>query len=305
MNERIKLGRASAPARHWRVFGALVLSMTLANFAVPGTAQADTATSSVFYLAIGASESIGVQPTAQVPHGERTDDGYTDDLVADEALQGVTLDLHEIGCAGETTATAISGADTCYTPADTQLNEAVAFLESHQDDRGLVTIDLGFNDVRTCLAALSTFSSCLNQKTAEVQTQLASILMSLKSVAGPNVVFVGLNHDDPYLAEARNGGDGPRLAHDSFIMVDRLNATLREVYASFDIPVADVAAAFALGNHSSAKLIKASTLSQGSAVACELTWMCAPAPYGPNVHPDDAGYLAIAEAIEAVLPPLS
>jgi hypothetical protein len=36
---------------------------------------------------------------------------------------------------------------------------------------------------------------------------------------------------------------------------------------------------------------------------CKLTWMCAPKPFGPNIHPNDSGYLAIANAIAAVLPP--
>jgi lysophospholipase L1-like esterase len=30
--------------------------------------------------------------------------------------------------------------------------------------------------------------------------------------------------------------------------------------------------------------------------------MCAPKPFGPNIHPNNAGYLAIAKAIAAVLP---
>jgi hypothetical protein len=29
---------------------------------------------------------------------------------------------------------------------------------------------------------------------------------------------------------------------------------------------------------------------------CEMTWMCAPAPQGPNIHPNHAGYVAYASA---------
>ena len=36
--------------------------------------------------------------------------------------------------------------------------------------------------------------------------------------------------------------------------------------------------------------------------ACELTWMCYPSPFGPDDHPNDAGYSFIAQAIEAELP---
>jgi lysophospholipase L1-like esterase len=30
--------------------------------------------------------------------------------------------------------------------------------------------------------------------------------------------------------------------------------------------------------------------------------MCAPAPFGPNIHPTDAGYQVIAKAIAALIP---
>jgi len=305
MNGLLRLGHVTKSMTYWRAFMALVLAMTFASFATAGVASADTTTSSTFYLAIGGSESVGVQPTAVDPRGQRTDNGYTDDVVIAEASLGVALDLHAIGCPGETTQSMLIGGDTCYSPPDSQLNEALAFLQSHQSERGIVTIDLGFNDVRTCLNDLGTFTSCVNQKLSIVHTQLTSIISSLIAAAGPNVDFVGLNHDDPYVAEARNPGDGSRVARDSLAMVEELNKTLHDVYSSFNIPVADVASEFSVGGAHSAKLRKAASINQGSLVACELTWMCAPAPYGPNVHPNNAGYLAIAEAIEDVLPPLS
>jgi lysophospholipase L1-like esterase len=37
---------------------------------------------------------------------------------------------------------------------------------------------------------------------------------------------------------------------------------------------------------------------------CEETWMCYGAPFGPDDHPNDAGYALIAQAIFAALPRL-
>ena len=37
-----------------------------------------------YYLALGGSDSVGFQPTAAIPHGAPTDEGYADDLVATE-----------------------------------------------------------------------------------------------------------------------------------------------------------------------------------------------------------------------------
>jgi hypothetical protein len=37
------------------------------------------------------------------------------------------------------------------------------------------------------------------------------------------------------------------------------------------------------------------------AVICQLTWMCAPARVGPNIHPNQLGYAVIAHAFLAKL----
>lgn len=305
MTMKIALVRARRRAL-FRGATALLCAITLVGALSSFSSIASASTfSSGFYLAIGGSESVGVQPTASVPNGERTDDGYTNDIVADETTLGVSLDLHEIGCPGETTTTMLYGDDSCYSSPDSQLNEAIDFLKAHQDESGLVTIDLGFNNVKACLAHLSTFPICLNQQTMVVSNQLTSIVTSLKAVAGPNVIFVGLNHDDPYLADSLEGGSGPKIANASLSMVRQLNQILHNVYSSLHVPIADVAAAFSLNDTNSAKVQKNVATKVRSLEVCELTWMCALAPYGPNVHPNDAGYLAIAGAIEAVLPPLS
>lgn len=277
--------------------------MLLASLFIPSFASAATSSPTAFYLAIGASDSVGVQPTAGVPRGDRTDQGYTNDIVNDEAELGVTLDLHAIGCPGETTTTMLFGGDSCYASPDSQLTEALNFLRTHRDETGLVTIDLGFNNVKTCLSHLASYATCLNQQSTVVSNQLTTILTALKSAAGPNVTFIGLNHDDPYLADSLLGTSGLKIASASYRIVHQLNQVLHNVYSAMSIPVADVAAAFSLDNPKDAKILK-SGYSLGSYKACELTWMCSVAPYGPNLHPNDAGYLAIAGAVEAVLPAL-
>jgi hypothetical protein len=56
-------------------------------------------------------------------------------------------------------------------------------------------------------------------------------------------------------------------------------------------------------DHTKVDLEGVGTVPDNVANACELTWMCAPKPYGPNLHPNDAGYLKIASAIESELQP--
>jgi lysophospholipase L1-like esterase len=280
--------------------------MVLALGAVLGSigsspAGADTPVSA-FYLAIGGSGSLGVQPTAGYPKGQRTDDGYADYLVAAEAAKGVTLDLHQIGCSGETTNDMLHG-DRCYVLPDTQLNEAISFLQSHQDEDGLVTIDLGFNDLLPCIRHHSKSWSCLDKQLSTVHDQLSEIVSLLKDVAGPNVQFIGVGHYDPFLADALHGRDGADEATSTLHMVRHLDEVLSSVYQSFGIPTADVGSAFKIDSTVPVALADGRTEPENVDEVCLLTWMCQPPPFGPNIHPNDAGYETIATAIEDVLTP--
>ena len=75
-------------------FGALSLSL----FALGGTAVAGAATTtSAFYLDIGGSASVGVQPTLVNPRGAPTASGYANDLVALEAAKGSRCSSFRLG----------------------------------------------------------------------------------------------------------------------------------------------------------------------------------------------------------------
>jgi lysophospholipase L1-like esterase len=280
---------------------ALALGVAMGSIG-SSAAGADTSVSA-FYLAIGGSGSLGVQPTASYPKGERTDEGYADYLVAQEAAKGVTLELHEIGCSGETTNSMLHGGDHCYSPPDTQLNEAISFLQAHQDEDGLVTIDLGFNDLLPCVRHWSKSSKCVDQKLSTVRDQLTETIGLLKDVAGPNVKFIGVGHYDPYLADELNDSKFADRAGWSLHMVRHLDEVLAAVYQSFDIPIADVGDAFRIDSTEPVALAGTGTVPENVAEVCLLTWMCQPPPLGPNIHPNDAGYQTIATAIEDQLTP--
>lgn len=255
-----------------------------------------------FYLAIGASESLGFQPTSESPHGEPTDEGYANDLVSYEAARGITLDLTQVGCPGETTTTMLTGNDHCYGGVDTQLAAAMSFLSDHYGEPGLVTIDLGFNNLHLCLRHESDDNDCVRRQLETVRADLSLIIQSLKSVAGPDVTFVGLGHYDPYLADViRDAGDARFAAH-SERDIDRLNGVLRYVYSSEDVPMAEVDDYFDGHDDSPTTLAGVGVVPNNVAHICEFTWMCDPPPYGPDFHPNNAGYALIAAAIEAALP---
>jgi hypothetical protein len=274
----------------------------LAFFGVVNTSAAGAdSTSPVFYLDLGGSASIGVQPTLVDPRGQASVDGYANELVTFEATRGVALQLTQLGCPGETTLTMVSGGDHCYVTGETQLGDAMSFLLTHDSQAGIVTIDLGFNDLRPCLEHQTLEQLCVNHQLLQVQQLMPTIIEGLKSAAGPNVSFVGLGHYDPFLADSLLGSAGKLISANSSREVGRLNATLQSAYAIAGIPMAMVGNAFESRDVGLVNVAGVGRVPENVANACALTWMCQPAPLGPNIHPNDTGYAAIATAIEGVL----
>jgi hypothetical protein len=78
-----------------------------------GSALAHATARPNYYLALGDSLAIGVQPSASgedVP----TNQGYADDLLALFRRREPRLGLAKLGCSGETTATMIHGGVCTY-----------------------------------------------------------------------------------------------------------------------------------------------------------------------------------------------
>lgn len=249
-----------------------------------------------YYVALGASASVGFQPTSASPHGERTDEGYANDLLDSERSRWANLRLVELGCPGETTATMLDGGGTCHYSSASQLAAAVSFLQQHPSTV-LVTVDLGFNDVARCLAYPSVDEACVTRALEDVEIQLPQILTMLKGVASPDLHIVGLTHYDPYLAAYLDGPVGQSFASQSLSAILRLNDALRRAYNAAGIPVADVAAAFAMTDTEPVTLPGVGIVPRNVERTCTLTWECAPAPLGPNKHPNDAGYRVISAAV--------
>ncbi len=255
-----------------------------------------------FYLDLGASQSLGFQPIGNSRHGFPSDRAYANDLVALEAARGVALTLTELGCRGESVATMISGGDLCCHAPDSQLARALAFLRAHHREDGLVSVDLGYNDVGACIGATSGAPVCAADRVAQVRQQLTVVLHALKSAAGPGVTIIGLNHADPFLARALKGGAGVARARASLHTMDLLNQTLASVYAGAGVTLADVAGAFESARTTPTVLARFGPVARNVARACTLTWMCRPAPLAENMHPNDAGYQLMAATMAAALP---
>jgi lysophospholipase L1-like esterase len=269
-----------------------------------GVSQADamgalTTGDVAYYLALGGSGSIGFQPTVDHPKGQPTHVGYANDLLTLERVRWSGLQLVQLGCPGETTGTFLSGGDRCRPNGQTQLAQAVSFLRSHANTV-LVTIDVGFNNIRPCLAHHVVNETCVSQSLVTIRQQLTEIV-SLLRAAVPSLRMVGVGHYDPYLKAQGKDVATRAFAQASIAVTERLNATLSSVYSAAGVPMANVASAFAVANAVPATLANGTTVPRDVVRLCALTWVCVAPPLGHNQHPNEDGYEVIAEAIADVV----
>ncbi|HSN03144.1 MAG TPA: hypothetical protein VLS91_06645 [Acidimicrobiales bacterium] len=214
-----------------------------------GGATTTTAPTSGFYMVVGASAALGFQPTGIVHHnGARTDRGYANDVVAVERSRGMYLSLRQIGCPGETTYSMLHTGDHCYTGSGSQRNAARIYLGLHHDEAGLVTIDLGFNDVRPCLWKWVPDEACVAKGLAQIRANLPGVIDLLKSAAGPQVHFVGLLYADPFLSDFVNPHSSAAAAEETRVLITSLDEELISIYRAANIPIANVPGAFHVDN---------------------------------------------------------
>ena len=195
-----------------------------------------------YYVALGDSLAVGVQPAS---NGTlvATNQGYVDDLFAFLHASDPGLRLKKLGCSGETTTTMLYGG-TCY-GLGSQLQQAVAFLQTHRV--ALVTLDIGGDDVLHCFSLSGPNPVCLGGGIAAVNANLPNILTALRAAA-PDVPIVAMNYYDPFLAAWRLGAAGKLVASQSLMATLAFNSLLRGWYDVAGVPVADVAAAYHITN---------------------------------------------------------
>jgi lysophospholipase L1-like esterase len=245
----------------------------------------------LYYLSVGDSLAAGVQPIGDAADLYRTSDGYAEQLLAIARASSPKLSLEKLGCPGESTHTMIAGG-ICSYPHGSQLDEAVAFLRSHRSLVAFVTIDLGANDF-PCYEP-----SCIPQGVGAIQTNLPVILAALREAAGPDVPIVGMTIYNPFLASWLLGPDGQAYAQASATqLVGPVNGLLTAIYTASGSLVADTETAFSSNDFATlVTLPGAGEVPLNVARICMWTWVCAPAPLGPDNHANATGYGVLARA---------
>jgi lysophospholipase L1-like esterase len=246
-----------------------------------------------YYVSLGTSLSVGIQPDAD-GENQLTDEGYADQLHGLLRLTTPRLQLVKLGCPGETSVTMVFGGGLCYATPNSQLATAVAFLQANRGAVALVTLDIGANDVLAC-AAPDAPDDCVATVTTTVAVNLDHILRELRAAAGPHVRILAMNYYNPLVATWLQD---PAAAEASAALLAFFNDLLEGVYAAHGVTVGDVSRAFHAGDF---RIVPRIGLPLNVLLVCQWTWMCAPAPVGPNIHANRVGYFVIALTLAAAL----
>lgn len=274
--------------------------------AIPAIASADD-NGVRYYVSLGTSLSVGTQPDA-TGENQPSDEGYADQLfdIIEPNFRKITL--VKLGCPGETTTTMMAGGKCSY-EAGSQLAQAVEFLHAHKHKVELITIDMGVNDILAagCIVGTDVDFACIQGAFAQIAGNLPIILQAVQNAAAAGTPIVGMNYYNTFLAFWLAGPDGQGLAVESAGLASFLNhAVLGPTYGAFGIPVADVAAAFHSDNFATLVPFPLPPPNDfvplNVATICALTYMCVPAPIGPNIHANPTGYGVIAATFAATLP---
>ncbi|MFI9009882.1 GDSL-type esterase/lipase family protein [Actinosynnema sp. NPDC053489] len=292
--------------------GACTAAPTAAPPATTPTSTAATSTASTsteaggtppadgLYVSLGDSYATGFRPADGGTPAGADRDGFAY-LVAERS----GLRLVNLACSGATSdqlrsdancPRANRGPDAPEVEGVTQLDAAVRVLRENRGRVGLVTVIIGGNDLAPCARAQDVLT-CASQAVADVRTNLAALLPTLREAAG-DAPIVGLTYPDVFLGAwvspaFPNGQDLARLSVTLFR--DFFNAALRSEYEKVGGRFVDVTDATG-GYGPLTDTTEDPTygpIPTPVAKVCSLTYFCRQT----DVHPTPAGHEAIAAAV--------
>jgi lysophospholipase L1-like esterase len=259
-----------------------------------------------YYLSLGDSLAQGMQPDA-AGLTVNTDQGYADQLYATEKRKIPGLKLVKLGCGGETTTSFLTGQGNsgdalllgCNPAGGSQMVAAERFLRAHRrrGEVALLTLDIGANDIDGCAGESAIDATCVIRGAARISANLPIILRRLRRAAAPGTPMAAMTLYNPFLElYLMPGGHAEAIASDEY--AHNVNEGLARLYHAGGFRVAHVDAAFRTYDISAKRSLAGQPHPVPAAVAevCRLTWMCARAPVGPNIHANRVGYGLIAKA---------
>jgi lysophospholipase L1-like esterase len=278
-------------------------------------APASAAPKVKYAVAIGDSFSAGVQPGVGMKDSfSYPKVSYTQQMLSRASrLLRLPLKLEMLACGGATTPS-ISGREikpcspgvggfklpySNTSPRTSQLTYALKFLRQHRGQIAFVTMTLGGNDLLRCVdSTTGGFDiNCITGGLDTIKANLPSVGRAIKRAAGPGVPLIASGYYDPYLQFLLRGGDQASIGQASLAIQRQLNDTMEEAYASANwkfVRVDDLFGTY-IPLDQTTNLDPYGQIPIAVANVCTYSWMCAPAPEGPNIHPNQAGYALYAK----------
>lgn len=249
------------------------------------------------FVSIGDSYAAGYQPvsasagrTDRSGFAYRVTAGLGDVSLANFGCVGVTVSgfLSDPGCAP-----GALGPDGIAYPDESQAAAALHYVAEHRDEIAGISVIIGGNDVRPCFESADALA-CAPGVVQHLQERLGPFLVALRQAAGPSVRIVGLTYPDVVLGEYLHGR-GEVAAQSLGLFREALNPALELAYAAADVRFVDVTALTGAYGPAAATKPLAPYGAVPPAVydVCRYTFVCR---YG-DVHPTDAGYEVIADAV--------
>lgn len=227
-----------------------------------------------YYIATGNSISFGYQPNLN------WDDGYSTDWANQMRTRDPGLDYDNLACPGETTTTFLNGGCPYwymrkYFYTGSQMSAVLYYLTIHAGQVSPVSLDIGATDLLACDTNGSINTLCAANALHTVATNLPIIVSRIKAKLNGTGDFFLMNYYDPF----------QNAQPSTLYWVDQLNAETALVGKQYGVPVVDVAGIYRTDQYPTG----------GNPAICAWSWMCS---FYRDIHPNDAGYAAIAQGFE-------
>lgn len=297
---RVAILRMPSPRTVLSLVGALVALVSAGGCGAAADQDAVT------IISLGDSLAVGVQPRL-IGADTETREGYPRQLARMWRERGQSVRLVELGCGGATSASVLSGGrpcaperDTPYRnedPASSQLAAAEGELSRLGAAPAVVIIDVGGNDVGSCLQAGVLRPGCIARAGRKLAENLDTLLGRLRAVA-PDVPIAILDLYNPFLGLWNTqpaARPAIRAAHTQFLK--DVNGVIAATARTHDVAVGKLGAAM------QQPALPAATDESPAAVeaVCAHTWMCVAPPQVPDIHLRASGYALAARVLDRAL----
>jgi lysophospholipase L1-like esterase len=233
------------------------------------------------------------------------------------------LKLEMLACGGATTESMV-GADVkpCdpgvggfklpyanTSPRTSQLRYATKFLRQHRGQVAVVVMTMGGNNLLRCANTVTGALdlACIANAYGTISAELPPIARRIRQAAGRGVPLLAAGYYDPYLQFFLRDPSQQSIAQLSLSVEAQLNSTMQTAYSAARWTFTSVDTVFGtdIPFDQTTNLEPYGQIPTAVARVCQLSWMCAPAPQGPNIHPNQDGYAAYASALLTTLKKVS